>query len=48
MLDMPWIRAIFSSGALIFLEKCEFFVVSFDEAFNEVSKKAQMDLVSRY
>ena len=48
MLDMPWIRAIFSSGALIFLEKCEFFVVSFDESFNEVSKKAQMDLVSRY
>ena len=30
------------------LEKCDFLVVSFDEAFNEVSKKGQMDLLSRY
>ena len=30
------------------LEKCDILVVSFDEAFNEVSKKGQMDLLSRY
>ena len=40
---MPWISTIFSSGAFIL-----YLVVSFDEAFNEVSKKGQMDLVCRY
>ena len=30
------------------LEKCDFLVVSFEKAFNEVSKKGQMDLMSKY
>ena len=38
----------FCQELLSCLEKCDFLVVSFDEAFNEVSKKGQMDLVSRY
>ena len=38
----------FRQELLSCLEKYDFLVVSFDEAFNEVSKKGQMDLVSRY
>ena len=38
----------FRQEVLPCLEKYEFLVVSFDEAFNEVSEKGQMDLVSRY
>ena len=38
----------FHQELLSCLEKRHFLVVSFDEAFNEVSKKGQMDLVSRY
>ena len=38
----------FRQELLSCLEKCEYLVVSFDEAFNEVSKKGQMDLVCRY
>ena len=38
----------FRQELLSCLKKCDFSDVSFDEAFNEVSKKGQMDLVSRY
>ena len=38
----------FRQELLSCFEKCDFLVVSFDEVFNEVFKKEQMDLVSRY
>ena len=41
-------RHIFVHIELSCIEKCDFLVVSFDEALNEVSKKGHMHLVSRY